>query len=82
SGENPVRPSETSTPPPTNPWKPNPTPSTPAPPTKVPDGYHLVAKGETLYAISRKYKIDVPKLKQINNLKNDNIQAGQMLRIR
>lgn len=78
NGGNPVLPTETNTTPPTNPWKPTP----PTTPTKVPDGYHLVVKGETLYAISRKYKIDVPKLKQINNLKNDNIQAGQMLRIR
>ena len=43
----------------------------------------MVQKGETLYALSRKYNnIPVAKLKQINNLKNDNIQVGQMLRIR
>ena len=51
------------------------------PAVQVPNGYHLVQKGETLYALSRKYNVPVPKLRTLNNLKNDNIQAGQMLRV-
>ena len=87
SDGSPVRPAEP-TPQPNNNWQPNNTwqPSTPSPtPAQqpVPAGYHMVQKGETLYAISRKYNnIPVAKLKQLNNLKNDNIQVGQMLRIR
>lgn len=86
SDGNPVRPAEpTPQPnnnrPPNNTWQPA-NPSTPPAQQQVPPGYHLVQKGETLYAISRKYNnIPVPKLKQLNNLKNDNIQAGQMLRV-
>lgn len=86
SDGSPVRPAEP-TPQPNNNWQPNNTwqPSTPSPTPaqQVPAGYHMVQKGETLYAISRKYNnIPVAKLKQLNNLKNDNIQTGQMLRIR
>jgi len=58
-----------------NTWQPT------QPAVQVPNGYHLVQKGETLYALSRKYNVPVPKLRTLNNLKNDNIQAGQMLRV-
>lgn len=88
SDGSPVRPAEPTSQPnpgysgqPNTTWQPT-TPSAPAP-QQVPAGYHMVQKGETLYAISRKYNnIPVAKLKQLNNLKNDNIQTGQMLRIR
>ncbi|MGX1931105.1 glucosaminidase domain-containing protein [Flagellimonas sp. 2504JD4-2] len=43
---------------------------------------HVVEKGETLYAISRKYAISVDELKQINNLSNNTISIGQVLNIR
>jgi len=43
---------------------------------------HVVEKGETLYAISRKYAISVDELKQINNLDNNTISIGQVLNIR
>lgn len=42
---------------------------------------HKVAKGESLYRIATKYGITVNELKTANNLKNDNIQAGQVLKI-
>ncbi|PWL40442.1 N-acetylmuramidase [Flagellimonas aquimarina] len=43
---------------------------------------HVVEKGETLYAISRKYAISVDELKQINNLGGNTISIGQILNIR
>jgi len=90
----PPRPSTTDTPFPTDPyanngqsgsgtWQPpaNPTPVI-APPVNVPDGYHLVIKGDTLYSLSRKYGLTVPRLKQLNNMIDDNIKLGQQLRVR
>jgi murein DD-endopeptidase MepM/ murein hydrolase activator NlpD len=43
------------------------------------DTIHTVQRGETLTSISKQYKISVAELKQLNKLKNDNIQAGQRL---
>jgi LysM repeat protein len=44
--------------------------------------YHTVSRGETLYSISRKYKISVAELRRLNNLKQpQNLQAGQKLLI-
>lgn len=88
----PPRPSTTDTPFPSDPstgqpggtWQP--APSNPAPvvvpPVTVPDGYHLVVKGDTLYSLSRKYGITVARLKQLNNMTDDNIKLGQQLRVR
>jgi LysM repeat protein len=42
-------------------------------------GIHVVQKGETLSSISRKYSVTVATVKQWNNLKSDEIQAGQRL---
>ena len=42
---------------------------------------YKVVNGDTLYSIARKYNISVDKLKQINNLKNNNISIGQILNI-
>ena len=42
---------------------------------------HLVQKGETLYAISRKYNQSVEKIKQLNNLTTNNIKVNQRLLI-
>ncbi|MDX1905128.1 MAG: LysM peptidoglycan-binding domain-containing protein [Thermonemataceae bacterium] len=38
---------------------------------------HTIAKGETLYKISQKYKISVAELQSWNNLENGNIKVGQ-----
>ncbi|WP_130287342.1 glucosaminidase domain-containing protein [Aquimarina brevivitae] len=45
------------------------------------DGEHLVNKGDTLYSISRRYKISVDQLKRFNGLKDNNIKIGQVLKI-
>jgi LysM repeat protein len=72
------------------------TPSTPQPPvvnstpsdnptiptTPVPDGYHQVVKGDTLYNISKRYNLTVTRLKQLNNMTGDEIQIGQRLRVK
>jgi len=42
---------------------------------------HTVTKGETLYALSKKYDISVEELKKINGLEGDQIFEGQVLYI-
>ncbi|AOW21686.1 glucosaminidase domain-containing protein [Urechidicola croceus] len=46
--------------------------------SKKPDS-HIVKKGDTLYSISRKYKLSVDQLKAINGLENNTISVGQKL---
>jgi membrane-bound lytic murein transglycosylase D len=43
--------------------------------------YHKVKKGETLGEISEKYNIALSDLKKCNNLKKNNVTAGQRLKI-
>jgi LysM repeat protein len=55
-----------------------PTPSKPT--ASVEKKYHTVQKGETLYAISRKYGISVDELRKLNNLSKDpSLRTGQKL---
>ncbi len=42
---------------------------------------HTVERGETLYKISRKYKVDVIDLRKWNQLSSDNLRIGQKLTI-
>lgn len=43
---------------------------------------HVLQKGETLYAISRRYKVPADAIMSVNNLRNpDSLKAGQKLRI-
>lgn len=42
---------------------------------------HLVQKGDTLYSISRRYEISVDQLKAFNNLVDNNIKIGQVLKV-
>lgn len=41
--------------------------------------YHIVANGETLYAISQKYKVSVENLKKLNDNPSGQINAGQKI---
>jgi TolA-binding protein len=41
--------------------------------------YHQVKPGETLYRLSRQYGVDVPTLKNWNNLTSNQIEVGQRL---
>ena len=43
---------------------------------------HLVKKGDTLYSISRRYKISVSELKSLNNLNSNTISIQQELRVK
>lgn len=43
---------------------------------------HQVAQGETLFSISRMYDITVTELRGWNNLETDQLQEGQILRLR
>jgi LysM repeat protein len=51
----------------------------PAAPTGSNGGTHIVAKGETLSAIARKYGVSIAQLQEWNGLKGSNIQLGQEL---
>ena len=44
--------------------------------------YHKIRSGDNLGAIAKKYGTTVNKLKKLNGLKNNNIRAGQSLRVR
>jgi len=44
-------------------------------------GGHLVQKGDTLYSISKRYGISVEELKGFNNLINNNIKIGEVLKV-
>uniref|UniRef100_A0A7V4JNZ3 Peptidoglycan endopeptidase n=1 Tax=Thermodesulfobacterium geofontis TaxID=1295609 RepID=A0A7V4JNZ3_9BACT len=46
-----------------------------------PISYHKVAKGETLYSISKKYGIPIQELKKLNNLKTTKLKVGQTIKI-
>lgn len=52
-----------------------------APKPKTSTVTHRVVKGESLYKIANKYGTTIDAIKKANNLKNDNIQAGQTLKI-
>ena len=43
---------------------------------------HVVEKGDTLYALSRRYEISVDEIQRLNNLNSTNISIGQVLNIR
>ena len=45
------------------------------------DGYYIVKSGDTLYSIAKKYNMDVNQLKELNNLKNNNLSIGQKLKV-
>jgi len=42
---------------------------------------HIVKEGETLYRISKIYNIDIEELKKVNNLTDNNISVGMVLKI-
>ncbi|WP_459212512.1 glucosaminidase domain-containing protein [Aquimarina rhabdastrellae] len=43
-------------------------------------GQHIVEEGDTLYSISRRYKLKVTDLKKYNSLTDNNIRVGQVLK--
>jgi membrane-bound lytic murein transglycosylase D len=49
--------------------------------TTQPVGSYKVAKGDTLSKIARNNKTTVKQLRELNNLKNDNLKIGQALKV-
>lgn len=49
--------------------------------TKSPYSAYVVASGDSLWKIGRKYGVDVATLKQINHLENDRLKQGMVLSI-
>lgn len=45
------------------------------------DGVHIVQQGETLYSISKLHDIKLKELRMLNNLPNNDIQPGMMLKL-
>ena len=43
---------------------------------------HSVRKGESLFSISQKFGVDIKDLRALNNLKTNNLNPGQILKIR
>ena len=43
--------------------------------------YHTVVTGDTLFALSQRYRTSVDELKRVNGLTDDSIQKGQSLRV-
>ncbi len=75
-----------STPPPAETYQPpsyGDRPAAPAPPVLAANTNttHQVAKGDTLYSISRRYGTSVEAIKQVNSLNSDTIYAGDTLAI-
>ncbi len=50
--------------------------------TKSSKSHHVVARGETLWSISKRYKTTVRKLKARNGLSSNHIVVGERLRVR
>ncbi len=46
------------------------------------DVYHIVVPGETLYLISKKYNVNISKLRELNGVDNRSLTVGQKLLIR
>jgi len=59
---------------------PKPAPAAEPAPKKIP-ATHKVVAGETLYRIALKYDTTVPKIMELNNMVNETIQVGQVLKI-
>jgi LysM repeat protein len=62
--------------------KPEPTTPKPNQPAEVVGTTHTVLVGETLYAISKKYGVNVEQIKKLNNLADNTIKPGQILKIK
>ncbi|HCC69492.1 MAG TPA: hypothetical protein DEP99_06385 [Nitrospiraceae bacterium] len=42
---------------------------------------YRIKKGDTLYSISKKYKVSIKEIKEANGLKNDSLRAGEFITI-
>lgn len=44
--------------------------------------YHTVRKGDTLYALSRRYGVSISSIQKLNNMSGTNLRIGQRLKIK
>ena len=51
------------------------------PPTTATETSYTVQKGDSLYAIAKKYNTTVDTIKQLNNLTSNNLSIGQILKL-
>ena len=51
-------------------------------PDEVNAQYYTVAKGDTLYSISKKFGTDIPTIRKLNGLNSNLIRPGQQLRVK
>ena len=51
-------------------------------PTNPEAAYHTVQRGESLWVIAQKYDTSIRSVKRLNELRSDNIQPGQALRVK
>lgn len=61
--------------------RPKPKPTVKAKPKRKPPLRHTVKKGDTLWALSRKYKTSVTNIQRANGLKGTNLKIGRRLLI-
>ena len=89
----PPRPATTNTPYPNDPIPASTTTTKPAdttatkPPVTTPqpaagDNFHVVAKGDTLFSIARKYNTTVSNIRKWNNMPDDTVKIGEKLRVK
>lgn len=50
-------------------------------PSNIKNNTHIVTKGESLYSIAKKYNTTIGALKSLNNLKNNILSVGQILKL-
>ena len=46
------------------------------------DGMYTIVKGDTLYNISKRFKLTVEELKNLNNMTDDGIKLGQVIKVK
>ncbi len=77
-----TKPTTTKPKPTTKPTPPVVTKPTPTPPPSANTEYYTVQAKETLYSLSRRFGLSVDALKKLNNLTDNNIRVGQVLRVK
>jgi LysM repeat protein len=49
---------------------------------EISEGYYTIQQGDTLYSLSKKFKLTVEELLKINNLSSSTISVGQTIKIK
>ena len=49
---------------------------------EISEGYYTIQQGDTLYSLSKKFKLTVEELQKINNLSSSTISLGQTIKIK